>query len=712
LNKTQKSCNILRKSIKNKMRKDLVLEIGVEDLPTSFSEYVDNFLLEFKKILIEERIEFSDLNIFYTPRRIIFFLKEVAPYQKERIIEISGPPFDICIDKNNKWTVIAKKFADAHKVKLDQLKIFEKKGKKFVGIVKIEKGNSIIKIFNNVVNKFLEKIEIPRGMIWNEKKFKFYRPIRYISAIYGERAVNVKIGDIKSKSFTYGHRILSEKKIKIKNTKDYFDKILKNFVIFDQEVRKKMIEEEIRNITNDKYDYDKCLIEKIVPLIEYPICGICNLPEKYKELPKELVFLILSNVKGIPLLNKNGEISPFFIVICDGVFNEKVKENYQKVVESKIEDTFFFLNYDLNKKPFIEYLNDLKNIIYHPSFGTVYDRVERIRSICNFLCTQLNLEKEVVDRINMIVSLCKNDIATALGTEFPSLQGIIGKIYSIKNGYDKIISNSIEQHYWPRFVGDRKPEFIESAIVSISDRIEMICSFISEGIEIKGDEDPLGIKKITTGMIEIIWDKKLEFSISKIVHTALDLLNRNRPQIKDLILDFIFQRAENLLISEDIPYGLRKSILSIEKDNLFNIRRKIDVIKNVIIEGKGEEILIPFIRVANMLKEADKKKIEYGEFNKELLKDQTEKELYQFLIENKEKMEKYRNEKKYIEFLEEMRKWKDPIDKFFNDVFVMVEDKKIRNNRLSLLKMINDIFIKFADFSYIPLKEVENVKKI
>ena len=694
------------------MKENLLLEIGVEDLPVSFCDCINNFLLEFKKVLAEERIEFSDVKIFYTPRRIIFFLKEVAPYQKEKIIEIFGPPLDICIDGNNKWTLIAKKFAETHKVRINQLKILEKKGKKYVGIVKIEKGSPITKIFNNIVNKVLEKIEIPKGMIWDEKKFKFFRPIRYIFAIYGEKIINVEIGNVKSKNFTYGHRILSDKKIKVKNIKDYFDKILKNFVIFDQDVRKRMIEEEIKKIINEKYAYDNYLIEKIVPLIEYPICGLCNLPEKYKELPKEIIFSIVSNVKGIPLVDKNGEIAPFFIVICDGVFNEKVKENYQKVVESKIDDTFFFMNYDLNRKTFIEYLNDLKNIVYHPTFGTIYDRVERIRNICNFLCSQLNLEKVVIDRINTIVSLCKNDIATTLGTEFPSLQGTIGKIYSEKNGYDKIISNSIEQHYWPRFTGDKKPEFIEASIVSIADRIETICSFISDGIEIKGDQDPFGIKRITTGMIEIIWDKRLEFSISKTIEKTLELLNRNIPNIKNLILDFIFQRAENLLALENIPPGLRKSVFSIEKDNLLDIRRKIDAIKNVIIEGKGEEVLIPFIRVANMLKEANRRELKYGEFNEELLKEDTEKKLYQFLIENKEKMEKYYNEKKYNEFLEEMRRWKEPVDKFFDDVFVMVEDEKIRNNRLSLLKMINDIFIKFADFSYIPLKEVENVKRV
>lgn len=690
------------------MKRNLVCEIGVEDLPSDCGEYLENkFLPILERFLKDSRIEYEQLRVFYTIRRIIIFLKEVEDRQKDKIIEIFGPPLEICIDKDKKWTEVAKRFADSNKVGLNELKIFEKKGKKVIGIIKKEKGEKIEKIFNNILNQALKEFEIPRPMIWDENIFKFFRPIRYILCIYGDKKIPIKIGNIKSSKFTYGHRVLSNKKIKIRDTKDYFDKILKNFVIFDPSVREKMVEAQIKKMIDEKYTYENDLIKKIIKLVEYPLCGICDLPEKYKELPKEIIFSIILNVKGIPLFDEKGNIYPKFVIVSDGIFNENIKENYEKVVENKIEDAFFFMKQDLSKKTFIEYLNDLKNIVYHPRFGTIYDRVERIRKICNWLCESLNLDKNMIERINTIVSLFKNDLATLLVGEFPSLQGIVGRIYAEKNGYDEIISKSIEEHYLPKFQGDKIPKFIEGAIVSIADRIETICSLISEGIEIKGDQDPYGIKRITTGMIEIIWDKGIEFSISEIIGKTLEILNRNREDVKKAVIDFILQRTENLLIAYGFKHGLRKAVISVEKDNLFEIKRKIDAIKVVVIDGKGEDVLIPFIRVANMLKQAKDKKIEFGDFIEELLIEDTEKELYKFLMENKEKIEKYYIEKKYIDFLEEMKRWKKPIDKFFDDVFVMVEDEKIRNNRLSLLQKINDIFIKFADFSFIPIKEVE-----
>ncbi|MCM8804478.1 MAG: glycine--tRNA ligase subunit beta [Candidatus Omnitrophica bacterium] len=695
------------------MKKNLVFEIGVEDLPSDCGEYLINkFLPILEKILKDLRIEYNYLNIFYTIRRIIIFLKEVEDRQKDKITEIFGPPLEICIDEDKKWTEVAKKFADNNKVNLNELKIFEKKGKKVIGIIKKEKGEKIEKIFNNIINEALRKFEIPRAMIWNESGFKFFRPIRYIFCIYGEKRIPIEIGGIKSSKFTYGHRVLSDRRIRIKDTKDYFDKILKNFVIFDPEVRKRMIEEQIKKLIPEGYIYENDLIKKIISLVEYPICGICDLPEKYKDLPKEIIFSIILNVKGIPIFDEKGEIYSKFIIVCDGIFNENIKEDYQKVIENKIEDAVFFMKQDLNKKPFIEYLDDLKNIVYHPHFGTIYDRVERIRKICNWLCENLNFDKNMIERINLLISLFKNDLATLLVSEFPSLQGIVGRIYAEKNGYDEIISKSIEEHYLPRFQGDKKPKFIESAILSIADRIETICSLMSERIEIRGDQDPFGIKRITTGMIEIIWDKGIEVSISELVEKTLEILNRNQEEIKKSVIEFILMRTENLLIGYGFKQGLRRAVISIEKNNLFEIKRKIDAIKVVVIDGKGEDVLIPFIRVANMLKQAKDKKIEYGDFIEELLREDAEKELYQFLKENKEIMERYYFEKKYKDFLEEMKKWKKPIDKFFDNVFVMVEDEKIRNNRLSLLQKINDIFIKFADFSFIPIKEVGNVEKI
>ncbi|MCM8785057.1 MAG: glycine--tRNA ligase subunit beta, partial [Candidatus Omnitrophica bacterium] len=618
--------------------KDLVLEIGVEDLPSGIGEYLEKiFIPIFKSSLESERIDYKELKIFYTPRRIIIFLKDMVEKQKEKIVEIFGPPLERSLDQNGKWNEVAKKFAESNKTKLKDLKILERKGKKVLSIVKKEKGQSVEKIFNRIINETLKHLEIPRSMIWSEDGFKFFRPIRYIICLYGEKLIPVEIGKIKSKRFTWGHRILSDKKIVPKDTTDFFDKILKNYVIFDQELRKGMIIKEIEKLLQDKVKYDFQLIERIVSLVEYPICGICNLPESYKGLPKEVLISIILNVKGIPLFDNNDNLLPYFIIVCDGIFNDKIKENYEKVVESKIEDVNFFIDRD-SKKPLIDYLSELKNIVYHPKFGTIYDRVERIRKICHFISDSLNLDLKTKERINLIVSLFKNDLATLMVSEFPSLQGIIGRIYAEKDGYEEVISKSIEQHYLPRFQGDKKPEFIESAIVSIADRIEILCSFISEGAEIKGDQDPLGLKRIATGMVEIIWDKKFEILIEGLVEKTLEILDRKDDRLKNIILEFIRQRTENLLISEGIKPGLRRAVFSVEKDNLYHIRKKVDAVKETFIKGKGEEILVPFIRVANMLKQAKERKIVYGNFDEKLLIEDAEKQLFKFYKENSEKM--------------------------------------------------------------------------
>ncbi|MCS7180277.1 MAG: glycine--tRNA ligase subunit beta, partial [bacterium] len=407
------------------MKANFVLEIGVEDLPEKAGEYLEksfSFLLE--NSLKENRIDYEDLKIFHTPRRIIIFLKNLQETQKEKITQITGPPLEICLDKNGMWNEIAIKFVKSKNANITDLKIFEKNGKRVIGIEKKEKGEKIFKILNGIINDVLKKMEIPRGMIWSENKFKFFRPIRYIFSLYGGKSIPFEIAGIHNKKFTYGHRVLSDEKIVPKNPTDYFDKILKNYVIFDQNLRRKMIEAQIRKIIKNKFSYKNEFIERVVNLIEYPICGICELPENYKKLPQEVLVSLILNVKGVPLFDSNNNLAQIFIVICDGIFNEKIKGNYEKVVESKIEDAIFFMEQDLIKKPFIEYLLDLKNILYHPKLGTVYDRVERIRKICDFISENLNLEEETKNKISLIVSLFKNDLATLMVSEFPSLQGV------------------------------------------------------------------------------------------------------------------------------------------------------------------------------------------------------------------------------------------------------------------------------------------------
>jgi len=689
-----------------------IIEIGCEDLPEWIGEYFkENFIPVFTREIKEKRINFEEISLFYTNRRIILYGKNVSPFQNDYIAEISGPPADIGIDKNGKYTLPAIKFAESQNVKVNQLKIKEKNNKKVLVAIKKEKGNKTYKLLPDIFLTSLKKIEIPRSMNWNEENIKFIRPIRSILSLFDNKTIPIKYGNIKSSNFTSGHRVLSPKKIKIKHIKEYPDKMLKNFVIFDQNVREKFIEEKIKNSLPFQCRYDENLVKNISNLVEYPILKIGEISEKYKGIPDRVKEVVIKKLKCIPLFTSDSSLYNKFIIVLDGVDKEEIKTNYESVIINKLEDANFFIKKD-TQKPLKLYLDDLKKIVFHPKWGSIYERVERLQKIFECLKEKLDISETEEKNIKEIISLCKNDLATLMVTEFPELQGVIGRIYAEKEGYEKVISLSIEEHYLPEFTGDKIPEFKEGCIVSIIDKLETLVCFIIEGIEPTASTDPYGLKKMANGIIEIIWKKELNFPLKESIKEALFVFNNNEEKIVEKILNFFLQRVDNLLAVEDIIPGIRKSVISVEKENLLTLRKKIDALKEFLKTEKGIDVFVPFVRIANILKQAGERKISFGQFDENLLVEDEEKKLYEFYKKQKEKYLKLNEENNFSALLNTFAEWRDIVDNFFDEVLVMSPDEKLRNNRLSLLNKINQLFSHFADFSYLSLKEIEDAKKI
>jgi len=693
---------------------NFIIEIGCEDLPEWTGEYLNkNWLPIFKNKLIESRIDFEEIKFFWTVRRIIFYGKNVSSEQKDLEIEISGPPVSIGIDEKGNFTSAAIKFASAHNLSVKNLKIKEKSGKKVIVLTKIEKGTSTLKIIDKILLDSLKKVEIPRGLRWNEENLKFIRPIRWIMGIWENKLIEIKLGKIKSKKETYGHRILSPKKIKVSNIKDYFTKISNNFVIFDPEVRNEFLNKLVKKLLSENTFVNEEDIFKISNYIEYPIVEKGEIAQKYLSLPKEVIEVVVKRIKCLPIYEKKSKnLTSDFIIVFDGVKNKQIKENYEKVLEDKFEDALFFISQD-TKIPFASYTEKLKGIIYHPKWGSIYNRIERFKKIALFLQKTINLSEEISKNLLDSISLCKNDLATLMVGEFPELQGVIGRIYGEKNNYNKIITSSIEQHYLPRFSGDKIPETFEGCLLSIIDRIENLCSFILEGEELSGSEDPFGLKKTASGIIEIIWNREIELPVRKLINETISLLNPDSSnyQMGEKVFQFLLQRIENLLIGEKIPIQIIKSIISIEKESILTIKKKVYALKNFINEEKSEEVFTPFTRVANILKQAKEKNIKIDQFSPDLLKEETEKNLYHFYLEKESVLKNLYNEKKYTEFLIKLKEWKEPVDKFFDEILVMCPEEDLRKNRLSLLQKINELFLLFADFSYISLEEIKYAKK-
>ncbi len=692
-------------------KKDLLVEIGCEDLPSWSGGYLkENWLPVFTSMLDEFRIEYASVRFFHTVRRLIIYVKDAGERQRDATTEIYGPSIDAGIDENGRFTVAAEKFAGSHGVKARDLLVKEKKGKKVLVAVKEEKGRPLPNIIGQILEESIRKTEIPRGMKWTEDDFRFIRPVRWILALYGKQVVRIKLGGVSSGRHSFGHRVLAPSRFTCSEPSDYMDKALKKSVIFDPGVRFEFVKTKIREkVDGAKVSMDEAYAAKISNLAEYPAVEVCSLKEEHIELPDEVVSAVIMKLNGIPLFEKNGKLHKKYIAVFEGAGGDEIRENYQNVLHAKMEDAVFFMEKDM-QFGFASYTERLKNIMYHPRWGSVYDRVERFRKIYEVLKEYVDIDAEKKENISTIISLCKNDLPTLMVAEFPSLEGVIGRIYAEKNGYNDVVSSAVEQHYFPRYSGDKLPATYEAGIVSLIARLEAVSSFIIDNTKVKGAGDPYGLKKLANGLIEIIWSRKLNFPLRQAVRSTLNVFGCVSPETENEILNFIFQRVENILAGEGVSPGIRKAVMAVDRENLVILREKIDALEKFFGGGKeAKSILVPFIRVANILKQAGEKGIGSGLFDESLLAENTEKELYDFYRSEAviEKLLAY-DSRDYAAFLERLSRWRKIIDRFFDDVLVMCEDEKSRNNRLALLKKINSLFNLFADFSMIPIVEVDN----
>jgi len=693
-------------------KRDLVIEIGCEDLPAWSGDYLrDKWLPVLTSLFDEYRVTHGPIRFFHTVRRLVLYIKDVEERQSDVTTEIYGPPADVCSDGKGQFSSAARNFARSYGLEPAELLVKEKKGKRVLVAVRKENGRPLSEILGTIIEESIKKTEIPRGMRWNESDFKFMRPIRWILVLFGKQIVRLCLGGVKSERYSFGHRILSPERFSVAEAEDYLDKALKKCVIFDPEIRYEFIKKNIcRKIRGEKYSMDEAHVKRISNLVEYPAVEVCILKDEHVDMPDEVTSAIIMKLNGIPLFENSGMLHNEYIAVFDGTGGSEIKDNYQNVLEAKMEDAMFFMGKDMQVE-FKSYAERLKNIIYHPKWGSVYERIERFRKIYEVLLDYLDIDDAKKDNIALIISLCKNDIPTLMVTEFPVLEGVIGRIYAKKSGYSTIVSSAIEQHYLPRYSGDKLPETDEAAIVSLIARIEAICSFMIDNTRVTGAGDPYGLKKLANGLVEIIWSRKFNLPLKHVINRTLDVFNCSSEKTGNEIFDFISQRVENILAGEGVSPGIRRAVMSVDRENLVALREKIDALEKFFESGKGaKSILVPFIRVANILKQAGEKGIEPGQFDENLLAENTEKQLYSFYRSEGELKTLY-EDKKYGLFLQHMSGWKGIIDRYFDDVLIMCPDEKLRNNRLALLRKINEMFNLFADFSLIPIVEVDNAQK-
>ena len=688
------------------MNNYLLLEIGVEELPSRFGQTtLDQIENNLSKLLKEERINFDNIEKYATPRRLTFVIKNLADKATDLEEEVKGPAKKIAVDADGNFTKPALGFMKSKG--LDPENVYFKQlgnAEYLFGTIKQE-GKHTSEVLKTIVPEAIKNVTFPKAMRWGGKNMRFARPIRWMVALLNNEVLDMDLEGIKSSNITRGHRFLGEKEFEVNSVEEYFEKLDKNFVVLDQHKRKEMIREqavEVAKSLGGEVELDEDLLEEITFLVEYPTAFYGEFDEEYVELPKEVVTTPMKeHQRYFPVL-KDGKLLPNFIAVRNGDSNriDLVKAGNEKVLRARLADALFFYHED-TKKPLESFVDKLQTVVFQAKLGTVYDKTLRIEKLSQVILNELNMTESKENTLRA-AKLCKADLVTNMVFEFTELQGIMGRDYAQVSGENEEVCQGIFEHYLPRFAGDILPETNTGIALSIADKLDSIAGFFAIGIKPSGSQDPYALRRQALGILSILLDRKLSVNLNNLINAALDNysnLEFNKEEVASQIVEFFVERVKNLFKDLGIRYDVIDAVLNNNLNDISDIHTRALELNRWLQKDELVEMLTAFNRVSTLAEKATTDIVK-----EDLLKEDAEIKLYNGFKEIKSNVESLLLDKKYNEALDAFATLRPLVDNLFDNVMVMDKDEAIKENRLGLLKQIYSTMLTICDLSKIVYK--------
>ncbi len=687
----------------------LLLEIGTEEIPARFlPETIVKLKENSERIFSEYRVPFNSIRTYATPRRLSL-IADLAPLQEASEKEVWGPPVNAAFDKDGKPTRAAEAFAKTHGLKIEELLKKEKgKGTYLAALIK-EASQQTEHVLPEMLPKLILSLNFPKSMRWGNGSLRFARPIHWILATYGNKKIAFEVDGLKSDNMTRGHRFLSPAAFEVKDCHAYINLLRNNFIILDPEERKKIIldgAKKLASSVNALLIEDEELFQHVTNLVEYPVPVLGTFPAEYLHLPKELLITVMKgHQKYFALQDAEGGLVNYFIIVSNTRQDnaETIKKGAEKVIKARFEDARFYYEDD-KRIPLKERLEGLKKVIYHDKLGSLYDKSLRIASIADFIVDRCYSGQEQFEQfrqdINTAALLSKTDLISGVVGEFPELQGIMGGYYAANDKYKETIVKALPEHYLPAHSGDRLPETDMGAILSLSDKLDNIASFFMLGLTPTGTEDPFALRRQTLGIISILINRRYGINISELLDRAFQLFeplafSLQPSAIKNDLIKFFEQRIEPLFQSQGYPLDSISAIIHFVKDKpLYSLKERLDAIQRLKKDPDYESFLLAIKRVNNIAP-----KNEVPPVNQQLFEQKEETMLNKEVESLALQINSLLDENKYYDAIKTLMTLKESINSFFDKVLVMDKNEVIKNNRLSLIKNIQNIALQIADFS-------------
>ncbi|AKG35737.1 glycine--tRNA ligase subunit beta [Paenibacillus durus] len=686
------------------MAKDLLFEIGLEEVPARFIRAAMEQLQDrMTKWLDVSRLKHGEVQSFATPRRLAVLVKDVAEKQADVSEEVKGPSRKIALDAAGEWSKAALGFARSQGVSPEQFTFKEVGGVEYIYATKSSEGVDTYSLLAEGLTGIVSAMTFPKNMRWGAYDFKFVRPIRWLVALYGSDIVDFEITGVRTGNVSRGHRFLGQEAV-IGQAADYAESLRTQHVIADVKERETLILEQINKLAVDKnwkIAIKEDLLEEVLFLVETPTVLFGTFDPAYLNIPQDvLITSMREHQRYFPVLDAEGKLLPYFVTVRNGNADhlETIAKGNEKVLRARLSDAKFFYEED-QKLKIEDALAKLENIVYHEELGSVADKVHRIRQIADSLAGKLQTAPEVAAKVSRAADICKFDLVTQMVYEFPELQGTMGEDYARKAGEDEQVAKAIFEHYQPRFAGDAIPSTEAGAIVSIADKIDTIVGCFSIGIIPTGSQDPYALRRQTAGIVQIVLERKLPVGLNDIFEIAVQVHENTRnlkPSVDELrtnLYEFFGLRVKRLL-SDNVRYDVVDAVMAAGYDDIVAVVARSQALADAVDSKENfKNTVDSFNRVSNLAAKATGAALDSA-----LLGEAAESALYQTWQSIHLPYQKALEADDTAGALDLLAGLSDAITVFFDSVMVMAEDERVRANRLALLAGIDADLKSFADF--------------
>lgn len=686
-----------------KNQQDLLIELGTEDLP---AKLLLDLSREFAELLCKHlqaaELSFTDHEVYCTPRRLAVRVNNLDVCQHDQIIERKGPSKDHAYDKDGNPTQAAIGFARSCKIEVEKLELKEIDGQIKLYFQSQRKGLTTNELIPDILQKTIDDLSAPKRMAWNDSEAEFIRPVRWLLVLLGTETVPVELFNLRSSNLTYGHRFHSSKEIIIKHPDEYVDKLnKKGHVLVDFTTRKNEILRQVENMAirvSGTPIYSKDLLNEVTNLVEWPCALLGEFDEKFLNMPKELLISTMQDKqKYFPLVSKDGELISKFIIISniESRNPDIVIHGNEKVIVPRFDDASFFWQRDKNKT-LSSNQELLKSLVFEKQLGSVYDKSQRISNLAKVFSAQLNVDENLAKNAAM---LCKCDLLTELVGEFPELQGVVGKYLALNDKEDIDVAQAIEEHYLPRQAGGELPSSALGKLLAISDRIDTLIGIFAIGKKPSGVKDPYGLRRASLAILRIIIETGIKLDIHACLAESAKLFPKeiNAAAVVDEVFEYILERLRTYYTEKGIVPDIIDSVLANRPTAPQDIDARIQALRSFRKLPNAASLSAANKRIRNILKKTKRDSI--CEVNKGLFKEDAELALHSAVEKLSDEVEVLFKRHEYEQALNKLADLRQPVDTFFDDVMVMVDDEDLKKNRVSLLAKIDSLFMQVADFS-------------